>query len=466
MIGREHEKTLINKLLEEDRSHFIAVYGRRRIGKTYLIREHLKDKFTFYHTGLANVNTAVQLEAFYNALRVYSKKKIQPPKTWIEAFELLKHVITHSKSKKKIVFLDELPWLDTPRSNFLSAFEHFWNSWASARIDIMLIVCGSATSWIVKKLFNNKGGFHNRVSHKINLQAFTLAETKLFLRAKGIVWEHHQIAKAYMCMGGIPFYLDALEKGKSIDQCIDQLYFNRNGLLVQEFENLYASLFKNAHNYIEVISAIAKKRKGLTRDEIVQAISIESGGTLTNILHELELSDFIRIYTPFDKKSRDRLYQLVDFYSLFYYNFLHHKKASPGDWLLSIDNPRYRAWSGYAFEMLCLVHTDHIKKALGISGVQTGISCWQSKSKEQGAQIDLVIDRRDQIIHLFEIKNSVAPYSITKKYAQELQTKLGIFKIDTKTRKAVFLSMLTSHGLALNEHSSMIQNSLLLDDLF
>lgn len=466
LIGRNKERQLLNKLCDEKRSHFIAIYGRRRIGKTYLIRNHFKNQINFSHIALANADMSAQLDNFYRSLHAAASYKMEKPHSWMDAFALLIAYLEKQESERKIVFLDELPWLDTPRSNFLSALEHFWNAWASNRDDVMLIICGSATSYIVKKLFNNKGGLHNRITQKIKLLPFTLSETELFLKEKGIVWDRYQISKAYMALGGVPFYLDALEKGKSIDQCIDQLFFDKNGLLYNEYFNLYGALFGREDKYLEVIKAIASKNKGLTRGEIVEKVSLESGGTLSKILEDLELSDFIRVYVPFGRKQRNSLYQLTDFYSLFYQKFISGQNVETGDWLNAVDNPKHRAWSGYAFEMLCLLHIHQIKDALGISGVQSNVSSWKSRSANQCTQIDLVIDRRDQVINLFEMKFSINKYSISKKYAGELRNKIGYFKAETKTRKAVFLSMLTTHGLEKNEYSGLVQNSLVLDDLF
>jgi AAA+ ATPase superfamily predicted ATPase len=465
MQGRKKEIEQLDRIVSDSKSHFVAIYGRRRVGKTFLIREYFQNQFCFYHTGIAYVGMRTQLSSFYRSLLNYSNDTISELKDWFDGFDQLKKIITSSTQKKKIVFIDELPWMDTPRSNFLAALEHFWNSWGSARKDLIFIICGSATSYIVKNIFNNKGGLHNRVTAKIKLHPFTLGETKQFLESKGIYWNNYQTVKAYMCIGGIPFYLEALEKGKSVDQNIDELLFNTEGLLHKEFQHLYASLFSNADKYVEVISALATKKQGLSREEILKKVSTSNGGTFSKILEDLELSDFIKRYTPFGKKLRDSLYQLTDFYSLFYYSFIHEKNVTSGDWLSAIDHPKQRAWSGYAFEMVCMSHIEEIKKALGISGVKTEISSWRGFSNT-GAQIDLVIDRRDQVINLFEMKYSINEFTITKKYSSELRNKVGVFRDETKTKKSVFLSMLTTYGVKQNEHSGLIQNNITMDALF
>jgi AAA+ ATPase superfamily predicted ATPase len=460
LVGREKNIEQFDRLYRSSKSEFVAIYGRRRVGKTYLVRSLYSEEFCFYHTGLANSSMHFQLENFYISLKKFGPSlNFDKPSNWLEAFELLKLLIDQKKAKRKVIFIDELPWLDTHRSNFLAAFEQFWNSWASHRKDILLIACGSASSWMINKLLNNKRGLHNRVTARMNLKPFTLAETKSFLEAKNIQWDNYQIIRVYMAMGGVPFYLEAIEKGWSADQAIDNLFFAEEGLLRNEYHNLYASLFDSPDNYLAIITALAKTQKGLTRDELVKHSGIKSGGYLSRILEELEQSGFIRIYTPFSKKKRESLHQLIDFYSAFYFKFIRDQNVQSNDWMMATDAPSIRAWSGFAFEQICLTHIQSIKEALGISAVQTTVSSWRSVDGE-GAQVDLVLDRRDQIIHLFEVKFSISSYAITKKYASELRHKLGTFQEKTQTKKNVFLSMITTYGLTENLYSGLVQNSL------
>jgi uncharacterized protein len=461
ILGRIGEISIFEELTSNDKANFVAVYGRRRIGKTFLIKNHFK-KFDFYHSGVADVNTKQQLELFHQSLCAYSKTNFVKPKNWFEAFDMLKLIIKKSRKKKKIIFLDETPWLHTPKSNFLAALEYFWNHWASTRTDLVFIVCGSASTWIINKIINNKAGLHNRITHRIHLKPFTLSETELFLKKKGIQWNRYQIVKAYMVFGGVPYYLEQLQKGKSIDQNINDLLFDEDSILSNEFRNLYASLFKDYEIYVEIIKALATKNKGLNRNEIVPLISKQSGGSLTAKLEDLELSGFIRKYFAIDKKQRDALYQLMDAYSLFYFNFLNQRNIQKKQWLQLLGNSKTAAWSGYAFEMVCLWHLEAIKKSLGIEGVQTDVFSWSNKS----AQIDLVLDRKDQVINVFEIKFSEATYSISSRYMLDLLNKIDSFKKQTNTRKAVFLSFISTYGLADNEQKGMVQTELTMDNLF
>jgi uncharacterized protein len=469
LTGRKKELETLKSLLNSNKSEFIAVYGRRRVGKTFLIRSAFNQQFTFQVTALANATLSQQLTNFYVALqKVYPAIEHSASTDWFSAFQQLIAYTEGKKEDRKIIFFDELPWFDTQASGFIQALEHFWNSWASARNDIILIVCGSAASWMINKLINNKGGLYNRVTKRIKLAPFSLHECELFLQSKNTVLDRYQIIQLYMAFGGIPFYWDEVMPGKSAAQNINEICFSENGLLRNEFPNLFRSLFNNYHKHEAVINALTQKAKGLTREEILNLTGLPNAGSTTKVLQELEESGFIRKYTPFGKKSRNSLYQLNDFYSLFYQRFIKNSLSAEQDnWLTTIDSPKYRAWSGYAFEQVCLYHFTQIKQALGISGVQTSVSAWRSKSKTEGAQIDLVIDRRDQVINLCEMKYSINPFAIDKKYAEELRDKAGIFKSETNTRKSVFLTMITTFGLKSNNYSTgLIQNDLKMDILF
>jgi uncharacterized protein len=470
MIGRQEEIAVLQTLEQADKSSFVAVYGRRRVGKTYLIRTVFENKMVFQLTGLARTKIGKQLANFHAALvKNFPQYEEKPMASdWFQAFLQLELALETSNAAKKIVFLDELPWLDSRNSGFVSALEHFWNSWASARRDVLLIVCGSAASWMINNLINNHGGLHNRVTHQMPIDPFTLAECEAFFKSKSATFDRYQLLQLYMVLGGIPFYLDMVETTQSAAQNINRLCFTPKGGLRKEFDNLYASLFRNADKHIAVIEALAKKAQGMEREDLIKAANLVNNGNTTKILKELEESDFIRRYNTFGKNSRNALYQLTDFYSLFYLKFIKSNSILDTDfWLSSLDNPEVRAWSGYAFEQICLSHLSAIKKALGISGIQTISSAWLGSYENQKAQIDLVIDRRDHVITICEMKFSINPFIIEKKYADDLRTKIAIFKQSTGTSKAIFLTFITTFGLIQNEHAmSMVQNSLTMDILF
>ncbi len=468
IAGRNEEKKLMQQLLQADKSEFMAVYGRRRVGKTYLIRNVYQKEIVFQMTGIAGATMAQQLSNFFIALKSSNAEYPNDmlPKDWFEAFEALRLSLQKNPTRKKVIFFDELPWIDAKSGGFLSALEHFWNAWASARTDIVLVVCGSAASWMLNKVINDKGGLHNRVTKRIRLMPFTLQETEVFFAMRNIVLDRYQIIQLFMVMGGIPFYLNEITPGRSAFQEIDRLCFTEGGLLMGEYDNLYRSLFNSPERHIAIIEALSKKNLGMTREEIIKESGLSNGGNTTKALLELEQSGFITKSYPFEKKVKTGLFRLIDQYSLFYLKFMKEKRAfGEGAWLSRIDSPAWRAWSGYAFENICFIHINNIKKALGISGVYTEIASWLDA--EKGVQIDLIIDRRDQVISLCEIKFSKDPFVITKSYRAELEKKIAAFRMATKTRKSVFLTMITTFGLEENKHSlGFVQNSVTMDALF
>lgn len=468
--GRKEEIALLHSLQKSHKSEFVAIYGRRRVGKTFLIRQVFEENFSFQLSGVANIGLKQHLQNFHNAFLKYNFKNppSTPPSDWFDAFNRLSIALEKTTASKKVIFLDELPWLDTPQSNFIPALEYFWNSWASARQDVLLIVCGSAASWIINQLINNRGGLHNRVTERINLKPFTLSETEAFLKAKGAVYDRYQLLELYMVMGGIPFYLESIQTNRSVAQNIDRLFFAEGGLLSGEYTNLYRSLFKKYEKHTAIVEALSKKATGLTRSELIEATQLSNGGSTTQLLEELEHSGFIRRYHPFGKGIRNSIYQLTDPYTLFYLNFVKDSKAkSSGAWLAQLDSPKWQAWSGYAFESICWYHVDVIKNHLGIAAVYTEISTWRSQKSKPGAQIDIVIDRKDKVINLCEIKFSIKPFTISKAYAENLKRKLMTFRTETNTRKALFLTLIAANGMTDNAYArQIVQDALDLNALF
>lgn len=466
IIGREKEKALLERIFNSSRSEFVSVCGRRRVGKTFLIKEFFENELVFQTAGLANDRMSRQIKSFYEDLIEFGLPH-QPvsPKDWIDIFSLLRELIKQSKQERKVILLDELPWMDTPRSGFMSALEHFWNSWASGRHDIVLVVCGSATSWMMDKLINNHGGLHNRLTYQLFLEPFTLIESEQFLQSRGFNLSRYDIAVNYMIMGGIPYYLDMLDERLSLAQNIDELLFRPNGLLTREFSNLYAALFKNSDDYIKVIEALSKKKLGMNRSEIIKATSLPSGNGLTTILKNLEWCGFIRKYKNYKAARNDStLYQLIDFFTLFYFHFLAEKAKS--NWNGIQGTPAFYSWAGLTFELLALSHIDQIKHKLGISGINSSEYAWRSDKTGPGAQIDLVIDRADNTINLCEMKFSVAIYSIDKNYEMNLRNKLARFMTTAEKRKSIQLTFVTTYGLERNAHSGIVNNEVILDDLF
>jgi len=469
MIGRTDEQRRLLEVYNSEYSEFVVVYGRRRVGKTFLVREQFNYNFTFQHTGLARKNTREQLQSFQQSLRRQGYKRAPLPGNWIEAFDMLKDLIEWSEDKRKVVFIDEMPWIDAPRSSFMPALENFWNGFASARKDVLLIACGSATSWIVNKLLKNKQGLHNRVTCRIHLQPFTLNECEQYANERKLALNRKQLMEGYMTLGGIPYYWSLLDKSKSLALNIDKLFFSKDGELRGEYNELYASLFNHPEKYITVIETLGKKRLGLTREEIIREGKLESNGQLTTILEDLENCGFIRKYNMIGMKNKSALYQLTDFYTLFYFRFIQNNPVNDEHfWSKSIGTGEYNNWCGLAFERVCLMHSQQIKKRLGISGIISSEYAWWVDNKEgkRGAQIDLLIDRNDGVINLCEMKYTKMPFHIDADYYATLQYKRLRFIETTHTRKAVHLTMVSAQGLQRNAYADDIQSQITADDLF
>lgn len=469
LIGRAEERELMQALLDSKESKFLAVYGRRRVGKTYLIRKSFQKNMVFECAGLMDSDKEMQLENFWLSLSAIHKQPKPMPTSWLRAFNQLKeHISSLNRNSKKVIFLDEVSWFDTQKSGFLSALDNFWNQFCTKRNDIILVICGSAASWIIQKIVNNKGGLHNRITDNILLKPFTLNETKHYLESMHIKLTLKDISQLYMSTGGIPYYLNHVKRGKSIGQIINDLFFNSNAALKNEFGNLYKALFKHHEVHQSIIMALSKKQNGMTRNEITSASGLKSGGGLTDALEELLQCGFIAALQPINKYKVDTVYRLIDEFSLFYLNFIYKKSAKLTGSQMA-NSQRYKIWSGYAFENLCVRHTDQIANKLGINGIQYTIYSWFTKGDKtnDGTQIDLIFDRSDNCINLFEIKFLEKPLIISKQYTQNLQNKLHIFQAITKTRKNIFVTLLTSSGSIKNEHYlSVISYELELSDLF
>lgn len=472
LIGRTFEKKILEEAIESPGAEMVAMIGRRRIGKTFLITSVYAEQLVFEMTGLQSLTMDGQLKNFATELTkaVNPNFPIKPPTDWFEAFQLLINYLEPLlEEEKKVVFFDELPWLATAKSDFLSALAYFWNTWASRR-NIVVVICGSAASWMIQKVVHHKGGLHNRITKRIYLQPFTLAETEQYLKSRHINFNRYQILNLYMAVGGIPHYLKEVRSARSIVQNIDYLCFSNAGILTDEFSKLYPSLFEQSDNHIAVVRALAKKRKGLVRKELIEIAKITNGGGTTRVLEELEQSGFITSYHPFGKKKKEKLYRLTDEYSLFYLQFIENRvSAGPGTWQHLSQSPEYKSWSGYTFESICLKHLLQIKKALNIANVYTIPFSFFKKgtATEKGAQIDLVLDRADDVINLLEIKFYKEEFTLSKSYAAQLMQKKSIFQEATTTRKQLSWVILTAFGFKPNKHSlGLIENHIAMDALF
>lgn len=468
IIGRNPQIDVFNEVIASGQSEFIAVTGRRRIGKTFLINSFFKDAICFYMTGVQNQPIKVQLRAFANELSYRTKRPVSTPENWLEAFSILRNYVeTVETTGKKVIFLDELPWIDTQRSGFLQIFAHFWNSWAAWEKNIVLVIAGSSTSWIVNKVYNDPGGLHNRVTKRIWLEPFKLAETETFFKSKQINLTRYEIALIYMAFGGVPFYLNEVKSGESAAQCIERLCFTNGGLLKDEFDNLYTSIFYKPEVHLQIVKTLVKHPYGMERADLLKQAKIINSGSATKVLEELVTTGYVEYMVPYGKNTNGGKYVLADFYSRFYLNFINNRKIS--NWMSHISSPVYKTWSGIAFEWLCHVHTQEILKALGINGIQTTTSYLNIKDDtgKMTAQIDMLIDRADNALNLCEIKFSQDVYVLTKAEADNIRKKITRLQEQLKRRKSIFPTMITTFGCEKNMHYlGLITNQLDMDCLF
>lgn len=470
LIARKSECEQITRCLSSDRSEFVIVCGRRRIGKTFLVDSYFEGDYDFTFVGSHKATTQLQLRRFAKALREHSGKVYAPFSDWYEAFNALEDYISSlPTNRKKVLFIDEMPWIDTQRSIFVSALEDFWNGWANRRSDILLIASGSATSWMADNLISNQGGLHNRITQRIYLRPFTLGETEEYVRSRGGEWTRYDIVQCYMFTGGVPYYLSLLDFNLSVSQNIDALCFEENGALRREYDELYNALFINAEAYIRVVELLYRHKSGLDRKEIAKATRM-NGIRINTILRNLVTCDFLSCRQLYGKTS-DMVYRLKDFYTLFYLKFIAgNNNLDSRWWTHHIADPSVRAWEGLTFEIVCMEHHEQVKRALGISGMATSVSTWRSEGDEEsglsGGQVDMVIDRADRIIHLCEMKFSESTYNITAEYERRLRQRQALFIMKTKTKKTVVHTFITTYGIGKGKHSGIIHSEITMDDLF
>lgn len=470
IFGRNEEIARLKEYYGSGRAEFIAIYGRRRVGKTFLVRNLFGGDFAFAMSGSIDAPSEAQLSNFGYALREYGDSRQPIPNNWTEAFHALRVLLETGSMNgyRRLLFIDELPCLDTPRAGFIQAFEHFWNSWASTQSDIMLIVCGSATSWMISNLIDSHGGLHNRITREMYLSPFCLGETEEYLRANGFAWSRLSILQIYTIMGGVPYYLSLLDKGLGVEANVDRLFFAEHGELKREYGRLYSSLFKNADIYMRVIEVLASCRHGLTRKEIAEKLKIQSGGTLSKVLRELCNCEFVRGYNTREKKikQKDLIYQLTDMYTLFYMQFCRQRTTDTAFWTHLMGQPRQNTWYGLAFERVCLLHIPQIKRQLGISQIHTEYYSWRSKEPVPAAQIDLIIERADNLINLCEMKYSQTPYAITKAEDMKIRNRMADFVAETGVRHGIIPTMVTTYGVKPNPYSAIAQAQVTMDDMF
>lgn len=471
IVGRAKEIAEFEKYVRSGRPEFIAVYGRRRVGKTFLINQLFHGRMTFSMTGVLEGDFDEEIEAFMDAMDLYGFEVKESPATWMRAFTLLRKALQPKVDAGGdcIVFLDEIPSLDTHGSGFAKALGHFWNSWASLHNNVKLIVCGSATTWMIKNIIDSHGGLHDRITHEMKLLPFTLRETEQYLINNGFHWSRLSVVQSYMMFGGVAYYLSLLDSNLSLTQNIDNLYFDVNGPLRREYKRLFKTLFRSPEPYTEIVELLARHKKGLTRAELMQKLNKDSGGNLSEQLENLIECGMVRKYKVREKKvvkSKGSIYQLVDMFSLFHIHFADKSGSDSRFWANHLGTPETNTWLGLAYERVCLLHVEQIKATLHIDTIASEQYSWRSKESTPTAQIDLIIDRADDVVNVCEIKYSTKEYSLTEDEAQKMAYRLEAFRRETGTRQSLYLTLITAAPLAENAHSDDIPVKLTMDALF
>ncbi len=461
MIGRTEEIKAIRAAYESDHSEFVAVYGRRRVGKTFLVNEVFNYQFAFHAAGIEDGSRKMQLAAFRESLKRQGHPKCPRLTSWISAFAELATMLEGLSTGRKVVFLDELPWFDTPCSGFLKAFEHFWNEWATSRKDILLVICGSATTWIVNKILRSRGGLHNRVTRQIPLAPFTLKECEAFAEYKNLGFDRRQVMECYMAFGGVAYYWSILQEGQSAAQNIDRLFFGVADEMRNEFARLFSSLFKSSTRHVEIVRLLGRKKIGMTRDEIIESLGEKSSGDVSQCLEELVQCGFLVNTHPIRRKKKGSVYRLVDPYVLFYFRFVETWRGNDKmHWTHNYHAPAVNSWRGEAFERVCLLHADQIKKAIGIQGIESNVFSWRWRSPdagERGVQVDMLIDRADGIVDLCEIKYCEDRYLLDKEEDEKIRHRAEVFRRESGERKAVQTVLIVSNGAANSKYLGNIQ---------
>ena len=465
IIGRESELELLDKYNKSGKSEFVALYGRRRVGKTSLVRYYFKDKFDFYVTGVSDGTKTDQEDAFYDALVKHGYVG-DNPKNWKEALHALGTILEKKKRKKRcVVFIDELPCFDTEYSGFVKEFGDFWNRMASWYDNIFLMICGSATAWMIRNVIDSKGGLHNRVTHEMHLRPFDLYKTEKYVRARKGKWDRLSILQMYMALGGIPYYFSLVDFSKSAAENIDALFFSQDAELRKEFRRLYTSLYKNPEQYLDIIKVLAISREGMTRDEILKKLKLVSGKNISERLEDLVLCDFVSRQSN-GGKVNSGIYRLVDFYTLFYLTFCNSEITDRAYWRHTINTPPQNTWYGLAFERVCLCHIWQIIQSLRLDSMLTKYYSWRSKESVPGAQIDMIIERADGIINICEMKYSKSDYKHDIKDSRSLMNKVDDFVSETKTKKTIQTVLVTTYGLKMGDHADDFQKVLTMNHLF
>lgn len=471
MVGRVQERRCLDRCDGSDKSELVCVYGRRRVGKTFLVEQTLGPFFAFHVVGSKDAATSSQLREFGLELTDRGDPNPNPPADWREAFNRLYKVITapdapRSPHGKAVVFIDEFPWFAKQRSDFLSAFSTFWNRRSTTGQKLLVVICGSATSWVIEHVLESAGDMAARVTESIFLKPFALAETKEYFDSRGFGWDERSLIETQMVFGGLPYFFSLMSPHQSLAQSIDRLCLRPRAQLRDETMILLESTMRRSRLYVELFALLAQHRYGVPKAEAMRLLG-HSTNQFIKATAEAVKCGYVHEYKNLSKPQNPKYLMLVDPFILFHYRLIEPAHGdSPRSWADFVaDQERYTAWRGNAFEIVCLQHVRQLKSALGIGGVLTKEYPWASARKAGGAQVDLVIERADRIVNLCEMKFTDAPYELTSAVEQELVRKREVFREETGTRLALKTVLVSAQGTA-GYHDSQIAQIITADDLF
>lgn len=475
LIGRKKEIQELEKAYRSGQFEFIALYGRRRVGKTYLVSQVFEDRISFRHAASPNDEERqdekgllkMQLEVFYGSLLAQGLKESKKPNSWVEAFLLLIRLFEgKDPAERWVIFLDEFPWMDTKRSNFIEAFSWFLNFWAANQKNLMIIAAGSSTSWMLNNLIHSTGGLYNRVTNPIRLSPFRLQETEQFFREKGFDLSRYSIARIQMAFGGIPYYLNFLDRGEGLSRFVDRMLFEKGAKLGLEYDTLFRSSFEKGDLARKIAEYLGKRSSGYTRKEIVEGLKISDGKAVKDALDALQEGDFVLEYVPYKEAQNKKRYRLIDPFCIFYLHFVAGKRSLDPSFFADSVEPN--SWIGAAFENLCAAHLEQIKRALVISKLSSieFSLVFPKEEDKKGAQVDLVLVRKDRIVNLCEMKFYGKPYVQTEKEHHSLTNRVARLKETLPATYSIAPVLITVFEPSSGGYPDDYVQVLTLDDLF
>jgi hypothetical protein len=430
-VGRKNELRMLNDAYRSGKDELVVLYGRRRIGKSSLVKRFAEKKKAYYEfEALEGETTPGQINHFLQQL----KKQIDDPildsvrfANWEQVFTYLTEKVINRKSKvKKILFLDELPWMAAGRIRLVSLLKYYWdNHWKSKHV--MLILCGSVASFMVKKVLHSNA-LYGRTTIEILLKGFSPEEAARLLSKKR---SREETLNYQLVFGGVPKYLEQINTSQSFNKNMNTLCFSPHGIMLKEVERIFYSQFREPRTYLKIINLL--KNGIFSLSEISSKTKIPSGGGLKQYLKNLERAEMIRSYIPFDRSgnSKFKKYTLADEFLVFFFKYMGPnlrviKESSSRRLFETLTQNSFDSWLGFAFERFCLKHAGLLALVMDFADDILLASPYFKKNDER-FQIDLLYQRADRVITVCEIKHQ--NIKIGTNIIPEMQRKCALLKV-------------------------------------